>query len=145
MLAWIWNVRDDPVNPFQRIEGDEGDAGARIGGSLHGEAPIRLFFERVHGQARTGDLSGLGFERLCLAGIDGRSSKRRKAGMSPGEEVPHEGLGKTFGLVKTLQKEAPEDCVWDGTAKVLYTAWLCVPCNGNMSHCHKWTLDIQKT
>ena len=109
MLAWIWNVRDDPVNPFQRIEGDGGDAGARIGGSLHGEAPIRLFFERVHGQARTGDVSGLGFERLCLAGIDGRSSKRRKAGMSPGEEVAHEGLGKTFGLVKTLQKEAAEE------------------------------------
>ena len=29
--------------------------------------------------------------------------------MSPGEEVPHEGFGKTFGLVKTLQKEAPEE------------------------------------
>jgi len=100
---------DDPVNPFQRIEGDEGDSGARIGGSLHGEAPIRLFFERVHGQGRMGDVASLGFERLSLSGFNGRSGKDGKARMSPGEEVLHEGLGKTLGLVKTLQKEAPEE------------------------------------
>jgi hypothetical protein len=30
-------------------------------------------------------------------------------GMSPGEETLHEGFGKTLDLVKTLQKEAPEE------------------------------------
>jgi len=29
--------------------------------------------------------------------------------MAPGKEVPHKFFGKAFGLVETLQKEAPED------------------------------------
>lgn len=109
MLAWIWNMRDDPVNPFQRIQRDGGGAGARIGGSLHGEAPIRLFFERVHGQGRTGDVTGLGFEGLCLAGFEGRSGEDGEAWVNPGEELVAECLRKPFSLVETLQKEAAEE------------------------------------
>ena len=75
MLSALWDVRGNPVNPLQGIESDRGLACTGIGRRLQYKGAIGSCLQGVHRYGGAGDVPGLRFEGLQLAGIDGWSGK----------------------------------------------------------------------
>ena len=51
------------VNPFERIQRETGDTGARVRGCLQGQAAVIELLQGIHGQGGACDVSGLRLER----------------------------------------------------------------------------------
>jgi hypothetical protein len=98
----------DAVNPLEGIQGDGGRARSRIGRSLQNQVAGVEFLQCIHGQDRPCDISGLRFQRGDFGSIDRRTRINRETRMHPGQQILHEGFGKTFGLVQTQKKQAAE-------------------------------------
>ena len=122
MASRIRDMRRDAVNPLERIQLDRGCAGPWIGRRFQNQVAVVEFFERIHGQYRPGDVSGLRFQRGDFGGFDRRSGIDRKSGMHPFPPqsdwrrrsacclvVPGDSRGSLYAANAAVEKEIPKE------------------------------------